>query len=260
MSGDTDRWATDREHSDNNVYAVIGAIGAAVGGMLSAFVLTLLVGLTIRVLDLSLGLSVQFLLVFLAAAGGIFLAAALYVTFRGFRLFEYVPARLPSTRDLLWIGVGYLGAMGLVFAAGVLLQLLRLNPETTNQAAEMGMQQPELLLWLVPLSFLVIAPAEEVLFRGIVQGRLREAFRPGIAIPLTAALFATVHYFSLTGESGARFIAIAILFLPSLVFGLAYERTRNIFVSIVIHGAYNSTLVLLLYVALRVFEETPMPT
>jgi len=139
----------------------------------------------------------------------------------------------------------------------VVLTALQAQPETSNQAAELGLQNPELLLWLVPLSVLVIAPGEEFLFRGVVQGRLREAFPARIAIPLTAALFALVHYFSLTGGSGGRLIAIAILFLPSLVFGIAYERTQNLVVPILIHGSYNATLVLLLYVTITMFGEMP---
>lgn len=256
---ETDHWSTEVERSDSPGYAIAGAVGAAVGGIIGAFLVTSVVGLVIAIADVPVTTVQQFGILFVAGAVGLAGTAATYLTIRGLSIVSYVGSRIPSLTDLLWAGAGYVGALSLILAAGLLLTLLNLQPETTNRAAQAGMENPELLLWMVPLSFLVIAPAEELLFRGVVQGRLREAFRPGIAIPATAGLFAAVHYFSLTGGSGARFIAIAILFLPSLVFGYAYERTRNIVVPMLIHGAYNSTLILLVYVSMRLLEEAPMP-
>lgn len=258
MTG-TDPWVTGTERGRQPKYAVAGAVGASVGGIFMAFVTTTLAGLSIAVGGASLPTVPRFGILFIAGALGLVLMAVGYPRVRGLSVQTYVGSRLPSGRDLLWAGAGYVGAMALIFTAGMVLTLIQVQPDTTNRAAQAGMENPELLLWMVPLSFLVIAPAEELLFRGIVQGRLREAFEPIVAIPTTAALFALVHYFSLTGGSGARFIAIAILFLPSLVFGYAYERTRNIVVPVLIHGAYNSTLILLVYISMQVLDEGAMP-
>lgn len=254
-----DAWTVPTDRSDHPGYAVAGAVGAAVGGIVVAFLVTALVGVTLSVGGIALPTVSQFGVLFIAGGVGLASTGIGYLTLRGLSVRSYVGGRVPSLRDLLWAAGGYIGALSLIFTAGVVLTLLNLQPETTNRAAQAGMENPELLLWMVPLSFLVIAPAEELLFRGVVQGRLREAFDPEIAIPVTAALFAAVHYFSLTGGSGARFIAIAILFLPSLVFGYVYERTRNLVVPILIHGAYNSTLIMLVYVSLKVLEQGPMP-
>ncbi len=38
------------------------------------------------------------------------------------------------------------------------------------------MENPDVLLLLIPASFLLIGPGEELLFRGVVQGRLRDYF------------------------------------------------------------------------------------
>lgn len=256
---ETQPWATGTEKGDRPGYALAGAVGAAVGGIFTAFVATTLAGLAIAVSGTSLSTVPRFGILFIAGALGMVAMAAGYPAVRGLSIRTYVGSRLPSGRDLLWAAAGYIGAMALIFTAGMILTLIQVQPDTTNRAAQAGIENPELLLWLVPLSFLVIAPAEELLFRGIIQGRLREAFEPIVAIPVTAGLFALVHYFSLTGGSGARFIAIAILFLPSLVFGYAYERTRNIVVPILIHGAYNSTLILLVYISMQVLDEGAMP-
>ncbi|MFB6112715.1 MAG: lysostaphin resistance A-like protein [Halodesulfurarchaeum sp.] len=257
---ETGPWVTGLQRSDRTVYAVAGATGVALGGILSAVVLTAIVGLGVSLAGLTLSTVHQFVVLLVAGALGLAAAAMIYVRTRGLALFDYVGFDVPSLRDLLWAFAGYVGALSLVFFAGVILTILQISPDTANQAAVAGGKNPTLLLWLVPLSFLVIAPGEELLFRGVVQGRLREAFRPRIAIPATAGLFAVIHYFSLTGGSGARFIAISILFFPSLVFGLAYERTRNLLVPILIHGAYNSTLVLLFYVVVQFSRQPVVPT
>ncbi|MFB6153028.1 MAG: lysostaphin resistance A-like protein [Halodesulfurarchaeum sp.] len=254
---DEERWQVEGARSTHPWYAIGSAVMAALGGIVAAFVVTALVGGVIAVLGISMAPVPQFGLLFLAGAIGLGGTAVVYLRVRGLQLREYVGARLPTLRELLWAGAGYVGALSLIFAAGIVLTILNIAPETANQAAKAGLKHPELLLWLVPMSFVVIAPAEELLFRGVVQGRLREAFSPQVAITETAALFATVHYFSLTGGSGARFIAIAVLFLPSLVFGYVYERTGNLVVPILIHGAYNATLVLLVYISLKVMKTAP---
>lgn len=252
-------WKIPSERSKDPRYAILGAIGASVGGIVSAFVVTAIAGISLSIGGISLPTVQQFGVLFVAGAVGLGGTGIAYLSVRGLSVGSYVGSRIPSLKDLLWTAGGYLGALSLIFAAGVLLTVLQVEPDTTNRAAQAGMENPELLLWLVPISIFIIAPAEELLFRGVVQGRLREAFAAKYAIPFTAGLFASVHYFSLTGGSGARFIAIAILFLPSLVFGYVYERTRNLVVPILIHGFYNSTLIMLVYLSMRVLEENPMP-
>lgn len=240
---------------DDRVAAVLGALLVATGGMAGAFVVTGVLIVGIRFLGIPLTPVQSFVLTFVAGAIGFISVAFLYLRHRGVDPVAYVGVRIPSRRDLLWVVIGYFGTMSLLIASGIVVTMVGVETETANRAAEAGFERPVLLLWLVPLSFFVIAPGEELLFRGTVQNRLREAFSPWIAIPATAALFAVLHFFSLTGGAGGRFVAIAVLFFPSLVFGAVYEYTENILTSILIHGAYNSTLALLGYVALKEFPS-----
>jgi membrane protease YdiL (CAAX protease family) len=253
----SDPWGPRTERGPHRGYALLGGVVAAVLGIAAAFVLSGAVVVGVGGLGGQIGLIPTVMLLFVTSAIGLAGSGALYLYLRGISPVSYVGVQAPGLGDLLWAVGGYVGALAIVFGAGLVLTALNAEPETTNQAAELGMENPELLLWLVPLSFLVIAPAEEFLFRGVIQGRLREAFLAKLAIPLTAGLFALVHYFSLTGGAGARLTAISILFFPSLVFGYAYERTENLVVPIVIHGAYNSTLVLLVYVTIKLLGEAP---
>ncbi|MFB6069773.1 MAG: lysostaphin resistance A-like protein [Halanaeroarchaeum sp.] len=250
----------DDPRSRSPLYAVLGALTVAAGGIAGGFVFTILLGVPIGIRGTTTSPVVAFGLTFLAGSVGFVGAAVLYQRYRGTDPVTYVGIDWPSLADLGWVVGGYVGAMALVIASGIVLTVFQVQPDTANQAAKAGMDNPVLLLWLVPLSLFVIAPAEEFLFRGTVQRRLREAFSAWVAIPLTAVVFATLHFFSLTGGAGGRLIAISILFFPSLVFGAVYEYTDNIVVSILVHGAYNSTLVLLLYVSLQVAGSQSLQT
>ena len=144
-----------------------------------------------------------------------------------------------------------------VASGGILVSLAGASP-ASNRVGEIGVQNPELLLLLIPLSILLVGPGEELLFRGLVQGILREAFGSVPAIVLASAIFAGIHYVALSGGAGARLVTIAILLLPSLVFGTAYEVRENLVVPALIHGTYNATLFAGLYLAVRM-GEVPQP-
>ncbi|MDZ7849259.1 MAG: type II CAAX endopeptidase family protein [Halodesulfurarchaeum sp.] len=253
-----DPWAPRTERGANRGYALLGAVLVSILGIAVGFVFSGVVIFGTVWLGVDLSLLALVAVVFVTTAIGFVATGTAYLSLRGISIRTYVSVRAPGFGDLLWVVGGYVAALSLVFVAGILLTILQVAPETTNQAAELGMENPELLLWLVPLSILVVAPGEELLFRGVVQGRLREGFEAKVAIPVTAALFASVHYFSLTGAAEARLMAIAILFVPSLVFGYAYERSMNLLVPILIHGLYNSTLVLVLYVVIETAGNAPV--
>jgi hypothetical protein len=162
----------------------------------------------------------------------------------------WIGVHLPGLRDLAAVGLGYGLALGLGIGGAVLVSTFGVEAGS-NQAAELASRDPTVLLLLIPASFLLIGPGEELLFRGIVQGRLREAFSAPVAVGLASVIFAAVHYVALSGSPGARLVTVAILVGPALVFGAAYELTDNLVVPSLIHGAYNATLFGLLYVALR---------
>lgn len=180
---------------------------------------------------------------------GFVIAAIGYLAYTG-RGIDYLGARFPSGSDVVWMVGGYVLALGLA-AVGAIVSTLARAPRASNQAAELGIQQPVALLLLVPLSFLVIGPGEELLFRGTVQARLRESFGPWVAVVTASALFAGLHVLALTGGLAGRLVTAALLFLPSLVLGVAYERTRNLVVTAFVHGAYDATLFGLLYIAVQ---------
>jgi len=72
-------------------------------------------------------------------------------------------------------------------------------------------------------------------------------------------VFAIIHYPSLSGSPTGQLIYVAIISVPGLIFGVAYEYTDNLVVPALIHGLYNATLFALLYVALRFAPESMGP-
>ncbi|MFB6236734.1 MAG: lysostaphin resistance A-like protein [Halopenitus sp.] len=151
--------------------------------------------------------------------------------------YEFVQVGVPDSRDVIVTVVGTVTLLSLLFAASTVISLLGIE-SAQNQIMETGQKNPEVFLLLVPLSFLIVGPGEELLYRGIVQGTLQETLNPARAVVLASALFASIHLFSLSGEG--KFIYIGITFLLALVLGAAYVYTGNLAVPAVIHGAYNA--------------------
>jgi hypothetical protein len=239
----------------------------AVGVVLGLAGLALLVGFTL-VLGVLFGLRlagvtltplvllvVSLLLFQGVTMGGV---AAAYLRYRGLSLAYVGLDRVLADpfRDGAVVIVGYVLAFGAALTGAVVVSTLGLQAGT-NQAAEFAFEDPEVLLVLIPAAFVLIGPAEELLFRGIIQRRLREGFGPAAGVALAAALFALVHVTAVTGGLAARLTTVAVLFLPSLVFGSIYEYTGNLAVPAVVHGAYNATLFAGLYVLIKLGGGVP---
>jgi len=166
---------------------------------------------------------------------------------------------VPSLREAGIVVLGYASAMGgLVVVAAIITVLVSMYgvEPASNQAAEVGMANPDLLLLLIPASFLLIGPGEELLFRGVVQGRIRDRFGPIAGVGIASVIFASIHYPALSGGSvTGKLVSISALLLPALILGATYEYTNNIVVPSLIHGAYNATLFTGLYVSVKFSGE-----
>ncbi len=227
--------------------ALAGALGVVAAAAVAAIAIPVVAFAIMALLELepapSMEIALQIVLTQGVAMGGV---ALLYLALRP-RLVR-VPIRWPSLGDLQWMVGGTALALAVMLAGSIIVTLLGIAP-AAHHIQEVGEAEPAIFAVLIPLSFLIIGPGEELLFRGVVQGRLRRAFGPAAAIGLAALVFAALHVVAYTGPMTARLASLAVLFLPSLVFGLAYERTKNIAVPAVIHGGYNAVLLALSYYA-----------
>jgi len=89
------------------------------------------------------------------------------------------------------------------------------------------------LLVLGVVMFLFVGLGEELVFRYLLQDRLRTMLGAGVAILLSSTVFAMMH----SGYSNAFYLAY--VFFIGLVFGISYDRTRSLFFVTVLHGSIN---------------------
>ena len=117
-----------------------------------------------------------------------------------------------------------------------------------NAAVTVGAGEPAYLLTMIAFSLLVVGPAEELLFRGVVQGRLRETWGVWPAILAATVLFGLSHA-SVSGGLGGVVAYILTATLLGVLLGYLYERTDNIVVPAVIHGVNNAVIFAWLYLS-----------
>ena len=148
-------------------------------------------------------------------------------------------------------GLGYFGAFtALSIVAGVIIIILLaiFNPEAIDllQKPNPVLQVSPGVAWLmVGVSFLVVGPAEEFLFRGFVFGGMLSVFksRHWLAVAFVSSLFfAAVHLY----YAEVYQVASLIQFVDLIAFGMAMAATYyvsggNLIVPALIHGSFDAT-------------------
>jgi len=153
---------------------------------------------------------------------------------------------LPGLADLAWMMGGFIALFASALGVSALVQALEAET-ATNQVVELGQQDPTLFLYLIPVTIFFVAPAEELLFRGVVQGLLRRAYGIVPGVLLASLLFGVGHWLALTG--GGKLTYVAVAGVLGLVLGTVYELSENLLVPITIHGVWNAFLFASQYLA-----------
>jgi membrane protease YdiL (CAAX protease family) len=175
---------------------------------------------------------------------GLLVAVAVYVDLQDAR--SLVSIRRPNLREVGWMVGGFVGFAAALVGFDALLSQLGYAP-ADNVSVEAGREHPRLFLYLIPVVVLLNAPAEELLFRGVVQGLFRRAYGVVPAILAAAAIFGLIHYVALV-DSGSRLAYVAIAVVSGLLLGALYEYTDNLVVPIAVHACWNVLVYLSLYV------------
>jgi len=245
----------------NKLWALGVGVGLGFGSTVVSLILVVGLIVTLGVFAVPLPdsplvlLSIEFILGQLIVMGGISVA---YLWATG-RQLSYVNIRWPSLGELLVV----LAAPFAVIAVSIAVSAigLALNIESSPHAlAEIDNIDATFYLYLIPFMLLIVGPFEELLYRGVIQTRLRESFGPASAIALASLIFVLIHLPAYgLGQEALPAIAISLtaLFGGSLIFGAIYEWTGNLTVVALIHGLYNSILLALLYVV-TVYEDELM--
>lgn len=177
-----------------------------------------------------------------------FLGVALtYLVFRPY-LRHSIQFEIPSLHGIAWIIAIPLLTVSSGYILEPLLAFAGIAPPAPTETMSVDGFTTRPVLWLIVLTgwFGVAAPAEELLFRGVIQGRLRETFAPLPGILLAAVFFGLMHVpvaaLSTGMEPASSFIETTV---SGAVFGVAYERTDNLLVPSIAHAAFwTSALVI----------------
>ena len=154
---------------------------------------------------------------------------------------DYIDLRTPDRRDLTYIAGGTLLIFGLLVVLGALSDAIGLPSAQSGIVEQARQGDATVLLVLIPLSWLVIGPGEELLFRNVIQKYLYGPFSRSGAVVVACAVFAAMHALSyFTADTVALVTTLVRLFFLSLVLGVSYERTENLTVPVVIHGTFNA--------------------
>jgi len=176
-------------------------------------------------------------ILFLAVNTFVSLAAALSVGWWCGKYLEELPFRaLGAWFTKNWLkdfGLGLiLGAASLMLAAFIAFVFGGLSFQV-NQTH--GQSAILLTLGISLLVFILGAASEEVLFRGYMFQTLARANLAWLAILLTSLFFALAH----TGNPAASFISTLNTILAGVWFGIAYLKTRTLWLVFGLHLAWN---------------------
>lgn len=191
---------------------------------------------------------------------GFFVAGGLYLWWTD-RSWDWLDLDVPSWRGWRYVLIGIFGSIAFVMAVNVVATAFDL-PSSENQVMTLIGDDPNMVLVMIVIVFLLNAPAEEFLFRNVIQKRLYAAFGRMNAVIVASAIFALVHIpsYALVSDGGfappgAIGVSLAVVFGGSIIFGTLYAKTDNLFVPIAAHAAFNAVQFGVLYLVLRFAPE-----
>jgi len=117
------------------------------------------------------------------------------------------------------------------------------------------------VLWLLSILGTIAlevlwAALEELIFRGALLVQLARFAPTGVALVVSALLFACAHL-SRTGDRTPGFLSLTVLVLDGLGFGIAYLATRSLWLPTAWHAVKNLTIWLLFGESTMQFAAAP---
>lgn len=181
---------------------------------------------------------------------GLAIVAAGYLVATGKEL-AFLDFEVPGLRDLGVTVLGVVAIFGLLYVASIIIASLGL-PTTDNSITQPAQEgNVGTLLVLIPLSWLVIGPSEELLYRNVVQKSLYDSFSPWGAVAIASGVFAIAHFPAYYNPNVvATLTTLVIVFFLSTILGATYLLTENVTVPALIHGTFDAVLFAALYVTL----------
>jgi membrane protease YdiL (CAAX protease family) len=171
---------------------------------------------------------------------GVAAVGAAFLSRHGLSL-SYVRLRRPTRRDTALTVGALLGLIGVSVGLVQLLNALDIS-YASHATGDRIAENPQLALLFIPVSILVVGPAEEFLYRGVIQTRLREVFDTVPTVLLASLVFASIHLLAYANQDVTATLVtlLFVLFPLGLILGATYEYADNLAVPIVAHGVYNA--------------------
>ncbi|WP_079508234.1 CPBP family intramembrane glutamic endopeptidase [Mesobacillus jeotgali] len=147
-----------------------------------------------------------------------------------------------SALSFLTIGIASgAGLFGLFWLGSFLIELL--NIPFSSQISSLYSRFSPDLLWHYIVLVLIIAPGEEIFWRGFIQKRLSRFFGMKMTIGLSVLLYASVHLYS------GQFILVLAAVIAGLAWSILYAWKRSMPLIIVSHIVFD--LLLFVFLPLR---------
>ena len=148
---------------------------------------------------------------------------------------------LPTWTDIVLAPAGYIASVGLAYGLTLLFSLMPWF--NANETQELGYNQYMVGAerGIAFLALVVIAPiAEEIIFRGLLYGKLRIVVPKWLAILITSLVFGLIHMQWNVGIT---------VFAMSVANCLLREFTGTIYAGMLVHMINNGVAFFLIYVA-----------
>ena len=154
----------------------------------------------------------------------------------------YLKFRRPTVEDVAWIlalpGISAVLSVGLTTVLPVFGIAVPTHSHSNVGTAELLLQRPMLWAVAIPALYLFAAPVEEILYRGIVQGRLRPHLGTAGVVLVSGVAFGSMHTLTYLFASGPLVYTIISITAFGCVWAFVYERTENIVVTAVSHAMF----------------------
>lgn len=195
------------------------------------------------------------------AQNAIFAVVAQVIYYGPLLLYMYilisVQYRLPFWEGICWRWPGGRQA-GRIFLAGIVLAIGLLIveiwlPQNKQFPLEKLFSSPAAAYTLAIFSVTVAPFMEEMIFRGLLFAFFERMAGTAFALVLTALLFALIH----VPEYWGAWSGVALILVVGLVCSTARALTGSVVPGVILHVAYNGTLMCLLLVGSHHFTKLP---
>jgi len=137
-----------------------------------------------------------------------------------------------------------------IFTPGLMEEIVS-RKETLSNFFRLNFQYPLNYILQTIYAFALLAPAEELLFRGFIQGKLQKLMNNYLAIIIQSSLFGLVHGIPAYMRGFHITYSICyglVVFFGGILLGIAFNKTGNsIIAPWVAHAISDSPLTLLIF-------------